>query len=663
MLAGLLLIFFSAYEYGRVLHLRPLPMHLWRQADCLALTLQYARDEGSFTEPSILGQIADKGTSGKSAGELPLIYFLMGKLWSITGPSEFIYRLFGLLLHVVGTFALFATVRRVVQSDFWAVTTALLFFTSPVMAYYAVGFLPDVPAFDLVLVGWYLMARFAAGRDHRYWYLAAFFFGLAMLLKVTAGMSLVALGLLLLLATLRPAWLGPERQLLPDVRQGWIGMILVVVAVLTWYVQARNFNDLHGGSYTFNGVWPIWTMSRAEVTEAWEFASDILVFQIFDTSVWILLGVAGVVLVVHRSLLPRALALLNVLLFLGVGIYVMLWYHALLFHDYYFINPQVALVVLWVSFLWILLKHHPDILGSRWARWSMCGLLALELGYVANNLQMRYNSGSAVDKASLLPLYHDAEPAYWNGVGYGPLKDLVSIGPFLGQKGVRPTDKVIFLDDYSINSSLYLMGRPGYTQYGWHFDQDSTMGYLVRAGARYLLFAEDGWLDSTRMRPYLRNPLGQHGRVRLFDLQGLDELVSDTVRMQGIGALARASVVDTAASHNGVIRFKGSARPFVWEQPVMLDPTSSSVELSIQGVFRVDGGVCSGHHLVFVERAGDHLLTYYAAPLAEGSFSLDLLLFPRGGGVQCTLYLENSTRQPFALEDLQVEMRYHRGAS
>lgn len=662
MLAGLLLVFFSAYEYGRVLHLRPLPMHLWRQADCLALTLQYASGEGSFTEPAILGQIADKGSSGRSAGELPVIYFLMGKLWSITGPSEFIYRLFGLLLHVVGTFALFATVRRVVRCDFWAVATALLFFTSPVTVYYAVGFLPDVPAFDLVLVGWYMMSRFAPGRDHRYWYLAAFFFGLATLLKVTAGMSLVALVALLLLATLRPAWLGPQRLLLPDVRQGWTGVILVVMAVLAWYVHARRYNDLHGGSYTFNGLWPIWSMSRAEVAEAWRFASDILVFQIFDTPVWILLGVAGVVLVVHRSVLPRALALLTILLLLGVGIYVMLWFHALLFHDYYFINPQIALVVLWVSFLWVLRKHHPDILGSRWARWSMCGLLALELGYVANNMQMRYNGGGALNIAGLLPLYHEAEPAYWNGVGYGPLKDLVSIGRFLDNKGVHPTDKVIFLDDHSINASLYLMGRPGYTQYGWHFDQDTTMPYLIKAGARYLLFSEDGWLDSARMRPYLHKPLGQHGGVRLFDLRGLDALISDTVRMQGDAVLARASVVDTSSTHHGAIRFKGSAQPFVWERPVLHDGTMSSAEISVKGVFRLEQGVCHGHHLVLVERDGDHLLTYSAVPLSEGPFSMDVLLMPRGGSVQRMLYLENSTGQPFALEDLRVEMRYHREA-
>ncbi len=659
-LALLLGAFCSVYEYGRVLNLRPQPMHLWRQSDCLALTLQYARGEGTFMEPAILSQIADKGTSGKSAGELPLLYFLMGKLWSVIGQSEFAYRLFGLLMHVAGTFALFGAVRRVVRSDLWAIATALLFFTSPVVVYYGIAFLPDVPAFDLALIGWYALVRFAGERRHRWWFLAAACFGLATLLKVTAGMSFVALVALLVLATVRPAWLGEHRRLLPDLLPGWAAVGVVLASVLGWYGHAEVYNDAHGGRYTFNNLWPIWEMSPEKVEEAWRFAKDVLVFQVFDTSAWILFGVAAVVLLMHLRQLPRAVVLLNLLLIMGAAAYIVLWFNALLFHDYYFINPQIMLVVLWVTFLWWLHTHHADIAVSRWARWSMGALVLFNLAHAANNMHMRYNEGGPLMRSSLLPLYHDQELPYWNTISYGPMSDLPTITPFLREHGVMESDKVIFLDDASINASLYLMGQPGYTRFGWELDSAATYDRLIGLGAKYLLFAEGSWLERPFLRPYLRRPLGQYGAVRLFDLQGLDRMTADTLRLSVNRLAAMATQWDTVPGSGTELRFTGTKRPLLLSALVADTAAQLSAELKVRGRIHWEGGACPGIHLVFEERDERMSITHRSVPLVEGAFALDVLVPPRNGGVRNTLSITNGAGLPFTLEELVVEVVRHR---
>ena len=81
------LLMFSIYEGGRVLHTRPAPCHLWRQTDCLSLTENY-RSGRPFLEPEIHARIADGGTTGNSAGEFPLVYWAIGQVWKVTGPSD-----------------------------------------------------------------------------------------------------------------------------------------------------------------------------------------------------------------------------------------------------------------------------------------------------------------------------------------------------------------------------------------------------------------------------------------------------------------------------------------------------------------------------------------------------------------------------------------------
>jgi hypothetical protein len=656
-LAALLLLFISVYEFGRVLHLRPQPMHLWRQSDCLALTLNYSRGNGTFLQPEILSRIADKGTTGKSAGELPLIYFLMGKLWSVMGPSEFAYRLFGLLMHVAGTFALFGALRRVMHSDFWAVASALLFFTSPVVVYYCVAFLPDVPAFDLALIGWYALVRFAEERRHRYWYFAAACFGLATLLKVTAGMSLVALCALLVIATVRPRWLGPERKLLPDLVPAWGAVTAIVAAVLAWYMHAEAYNDAHGGRYTFNNLWPIWEMSPEKVEEAWHFAKDVLVFQVFDTSVWLLFGVAGVVLLVNARSVPRAVWLLNALLVIGAVAYCLLWFNALLFHDYYFINPQFALIVPWATFLWWMSRQRPDLLHARWARWAMSALVLFNLAYAANNMHMRYNESGPLMRSSLLPVYHELELPYWNTITYGPMRDLPTVTPFLRELGVSETDKVIFPDDGSINSALYLMGQPGFTRFGWNMDTASTYTYLIALGARYLVFSDPTWEERSWMRPYLRRPMGRHGGLQVFDLRGLERLRPErsTIDVKAAPAEGLRIRVDTVDSAGGSLHF-GPGRVPLDVRGIMLDgPGTVSATLRVTGAVDRACGDRPGLNLVY-EGVGDQgYKSYKAISLPQGRFVLDLLV-PQPIKGPHRLAIENTTGAPFTVDSLVIEV-------
>ncbi len=514
------LLMFSVYEGGRVLHTRPAPCHLWRQTDCLSITENY-RTGRPFLEPEIHARIADDGYSGNSAGEFPLLYWAVGQVWKVTGPSEFVYRLFGILLHFAATWALYLALRRVLDDAFWAVASALLLFASPIIVYYSMGFLTDVPALDLVLIGWYFVVRHAQERRVRWWALAMCAFALAALLKVSAGISLVAILAILLAATLMPSRFAEHRKLLPAARPAWTWAVLSVVAVLAWYAYAEGYNDGHNGRYTFNSIWPIWDMTPEEVHRAWTFGTRILVFQVFDTTVWLVLGAALVALAVQVRRLPGPVALLNILMLAGVLAYTLLWFHAVDGHDYYFINPLILPLVLWTTFLWWLRRDHSAVFGSIRTKSVFTLLLVYNVAYAANNMRMRYAERMPIDPSEVLPIHHRHELPFWSAMDHYDLRGTLDLGPVLDSLHIPKDALVIFLDDHTINGSLYLMGRKGFTNYGHDWSDPGTFERLHERGARYLLFAQDRWLDDPVVKPYLTRPLGRHKGIHIHALSSM----------------------------------------------------------------------------------------------------------------------------------------------
>ena len=96
-IAFVLIAVLAIIYYDSLLDKGPLNTHLWRQTDCLSMTKNYA-DGAPFFEPEMHVLYADNETSGKSAGEFPILYYTVGSIWKVTGESFMVYRVFYLLI-------------------------------------------------------------------------------------------------------------------------------------------------------------------------------------------------------------------------------------------------------------------------------------------------------------------------------------------------------------------------------------------------------------------------------------------------------------------------------------------------------------------------------------------------------------------------------------
>jgi len=645
-------LFFAIYEYGRVLHLPPLPFHLWRQADCLSLTTNFYEGKGSFMEPVIHAHIADHGESGYSAGELPLLYWAVAQIWHITGHSEFIYRCVGAAFVFLAVLSTFLILRRLGLSWFWAVWTALLVFTSPVIIYYGISFLTDVPAFSLALAAMYCMVRQAQERSVRYWALGLVLFALAVGLKVTSGMGLLALLCVFALVTIVPALRKKWADLFPRPLIGWSFVFLALAPIIAWYDHAERFNEQHGGKYTFNGLWPLWEMNSEEVDRATDFATRILVFQVFDTSVWVLVMGLALMLLFNWRRVPVPLGLFLWTLTLGAALYIILWFHALDGHDYYFINPMVLPLAVIVTGLWWIHVHYPRLLLSNWTRAACVLLLAYNVAYGATNFSLRSDPYKRADPAAMLPIYHDHEIDFWNGFKFprtGAFKDLPEL---LRMYGSDPNDLILVPEDQSINVSLYTAGRDGFTGYGTHLDNPYSLERCRSLGARYLILIPP--LDGIPQfyKPYMRRFVGRYRDLLLFDLAGSERAEQSDVVLVNDGSLLdgveeQVSLAPCAADAVGrcfadvLLPYRLTGLPIDGDRAILTE-------------VRFLGSVCwekhdpnNGLKVLLTDSLGG--VTYEWYPLVAGAFDLTIRVDPNKAVNGNEFSIVNASKRGFQL--------------
>ena len=192
-------IFFAAfivlcwfYNLDKTLSGKPQSIHIWRQTNSLSIALNFYDHGNSLFEPQIHNQFCDDGMSGKTAGEFPIVYFAVAKLWKLFGVHEWIFRLVQLIILFLGLFALFEICFHFLKNQFWSGFISLLLFTSPIFVFYGINFLPDGTSLALIFIAWYCVLKFQANQKKMWLWVASIFFTLAIVLKITIAISLIA---------------------------------------------------------------------------------------------------------------------------------------------------------------------------------------------------------------------------------------------------------------------------------------------------------------------------------------------------------------------------------------------------------------------------------------------------------------------------------------
>ncbi len=494
----LLLSLFFFYGYHRILPLEPQSVHHWRQADCASIAWHYYAEDAHFFTPAMHNQVLN---DGHTAGEFPILYYLSGMLMRLLGPHPWLARSLNVLILFIGLWAHAHTVKRLTGDAFWAVVLPAMLFASPVLVYYASTTMPEGPAMGLTLLGWHFFFRFYQEEKTSLMRWAVFFFSLATAIKVSFGVSLAAVMAIWFIEVNAWGQFGENRPVFGGKRWRYASCFALGMAfVAAWYVYADAYNTSHGVRYFLTGIRPVSEASPENfsfvaqrflglnATFAYFFLTHLLIIFLLFFS----FSRAG-----RKYPLLYSLSLLS---FMGVSVYVLLFFQLFNVHDYYLVAMLIFPMLLFLHSVGVFRAAFPQVESSRVFRGLVLGLLLLNVLHAKGIMDHRYGDKGRMDLANQTLFLPEMED-------------------FLTSIGVGPAEKVISLPDESPNASLYLLDRKGWSGYNVR-QLPADMEFYIGKGARFLVIHDTTLLRDPDLQPWLGDHMGHFRDVYVYRLAG-----------------------------------------------------------------------------------------------------------------------------------------------
>ncbi len=513
-----LLLFGWIYNYHEILFERISEPHMWRQADCLSITMNYYMDGLNFFTPQIHWTGPDG--HGKTISEFPVIYYTVAKLWKVFGHHEFIFRLINLLFVFSGFFALYRLGYTYLNDSFWAFFIPLFLFTSPALVYYSNNFLMNAPSFGIALTALFFYAKWHRQKQRKWLVLSMLLFLLAGLLKVTSLIIFMALLSLLVYQSFKSIL--KEETSIKKVWPKVVPFLLVILATFSWYSYARHYCRENIQGIFLQGLYPIWDVSAAERSEILhQFYWQVLpsVFNKKGLAVCLLLFIW--ILLSLKKVKPE-LYFLVFITFFGELLFLIFWFQAINIHDYYLINLLIIIPLITFTFLHTLKKSSPKIFRSKLLKSvALVGLLMLM--YQASLLtRIKYNPADPWLKANIFIGEKEQERWERKSLNYqATFQGLEEINPYLRSLGIDRDDRVVSIPDPSINISLYLMDQKGFTDFGYSETKGKIaerMNRFIQIGANYLIVTKKEAINAEAFRPFTQEQIGAYKNVTIYKL-------------------------------------------------------------------------------------------------------------------------------------------------
>ncbi|MCF6242622.1 MAG: glycosyltransferase family 39 protein [Bacteroidales bacterium] len=488
-------VLFFIYNFDDILLMRPQSVHQWRQCDCLAFTQTYYKDKNAFFEPQVL--YLGEDNTGKTATEFPIIYCTIAQLWKIFGKEEFVYRSFVLLLSFIGLFSLFKMSEDILKDSFLALWISFILFSSPMLVYYANNFLMNVPAFSIALVALYFFYLFYKKSKNKYLYISVILYTLAGLIKIPALSSFMAIIGLLIWEQLKI--IKTDKKIFFDIKTQLPVLLFVFMIVGLWYVYAAYYNEQHTKGMFLIGILPIWMDGGTRIKHIIENIQTLWLDSYQSITIQIISIIMFLIVIVLKKYNNKYLWWMSIFLSLGFISFLFLWFDVFDNHDYYLINQLIFMISIFIAFFFTLKQFNLKLYNSAIFRFVLFIILLINIAHCKKIIELRYTG--------------------WpNKYHLKVTKSLETITPYLRSIGISYKDTVLFIQDPSLNISLYLMEQKGYTNFESKLKDSTFIREKIKSGAKYLLVNDSNYIKADYLKPFLVNKVGAYKNVTIYKI-------------------------------------------------------------------------------------------------------------------------------------------------
>ncbi len=527
-----------AYQYPKTLLYPPQSVHAWRQSDCASLALNYYKEGMNFFHPQIHLLASDGGTSGCCAtSEPPLFYYTVALLYKIFGVHEFLLRGLNLLIFLTGLYYLFRLLDRLFRDPLWAATLALLFFTSPVLVYYAGNYLTNASALALGIIALVHFYSYHQERRSSSLFWSVFFYLLAGSFKITGLFMVFAILGYLLLESLGFFPLPSEREVpsspgdpeknKPGRKTSGKSLLtllpfLAVLLILSaWILYAVKYNARHDSTHFSTTIFPIWELSGEGIRDIFQNIRKLWLPSYYNRFTLMVTGLLALSMIFNRRYIHPLTLRLTLLLLPVLILFILLQFWTFRDHDYYTINLFILVAMIFAASVSGLRNRFPRFMDHFAVRGILLLFLLFNILYARKEHAGRY--------------------AGWRNENVRFLA-FREVGEKLPDFGVQPDDTVICLPGTS-QLALYLADRKGWTAYvDARYNRDKAIYYnrdslgirqSMNKGARFLLLLGT---EEIYQHPWLKDftgdLAGRQGDLLVFDLKSGEHNFDPGVRRQ-----------------------------------------------------------------------------------------------------------------------------------
>jgi hypothetical protein len=500
------------YGYPKLLTMGPASIHQWRQCDCLAMTQMYYEYNNPFLDPELLF-IGPSGNGKCTPSELPIIYYTVAKVWQVFGKSETSYRLLDLGFMLMALVALLYLFRLYIPNPWLAGALVSLVYTSPIIAFYGISFLTDPSALFMAIVGTCFFFYYLQRRNWAFLLASALFFSLAGWFKISAAAAYFAISLVLFTDLIRLSSFGlwPKGNIL-KMMAIWS---IPILAWFPWYAYAyyRGLIVTQGKMEFFLiGILPIWKMDSQWIWNTIGSCLADLKPQVFHRSVLLLL-VFGQLFTFFFYRYTNKLIFWLSNIFIGIFIlYVLLFFQVFNVHDYYFVNMMIVPIFMLLNCSITLYAVIKSTEVERFAKVLFGFLLVFNVYYCSAKMSARLSTPKGKSKYSFA--LSSREMNFWDwfhwdqGEHMGKLKGLKEKLP---QLGIPKEEPIIVMGDISINISLYVLEKRGFTD----FMIGERRNKIDVKKFKHILFVYDEAKNNDVIKPYIGEEIYREGSVSI----------------------------------------------------------------------------------------------------------------------------------------------------
>ncbi|WP_317899710.1 ArnT family glycosyltransferase [Aurantibacillus circumpalustris] len=488
LLLFVIILFFLNF-YSKTIFYRPGSIHQWRQTDCLSITKNYYEEGMHFLEPKIHYQ---GSFDGKAVSEFPILNYTVAFLWKIFGEHEFIYRLLEYLIFITAMFVLFNTMLRYYRSTLFAFFSVSIFLTSPLLAYYSLNFIADVPALSIGIIAFCLFLRFYTSKQIKFFYFALLLATLAVLIKASALIALCVLLFFALLDILGLTKFFKTEKLFENKKMPLTAIVVAIVAIFSWYRFALAYNNNNSNNIFLLTLLPAWEMGEDQLIYNLKFLFNNL-FPIFLNRPMFFLFMALVIFVTAKyKELSSFLRYCFVFSALFFAVYILLFFQVFSVHDYYLSNLMIFPVITFLCTAHIVSETNFFNTNKSFVRLFVICVILFNSMHSAAVYRLRTVEDDKLVYWFPFITEDESKLAKYLAWDYGnSIKRIEEITPDLRSHGIKREDFVLAIPDQSFDISLYFMDQKGFPISRDHFINDTTVAdQFLKKHVKYLVMCD-----------------------------------------------------------------------------------------------------------------------------------------------------------------------------